>query len=111
LLSNLEFIEHRKSVIFNFKYSFFCPLDSATWSGPTTRPVLAMPLLKISLSETYGKVWTGNHSSDTLPILNGLLQADASLKLLCFTLECHYKVQVNQEGLKLNCGTSASGVP
>jgi hypothetical protein len=41
-LSNLKFIECRKS--FLFKFLFFCSLDPAARDGRTTRPTLATPL-------------------------------------------------------------------
>jgi len=61
-------------------------------------------LIKTSLTETYGRGRVGNNLSHMFPIRNGLKQGDAVLPLLFnFALECTIKrVQVNQDGLKLN---------
>jgi hypothetical protein len=56
------------------------------------------------LSETYSRVRVEKHLFDMFPIKNGFKQRDAlSPVLLDLALECVIrKVQVNQEGLKLN---------
>jgi hypothetical protein len=55
------------------------------------------------LNETYSKVRTGKHLSDSFPIQNGLKQEDALSPLLFnFPLECPIRtVQLIQGGLKL----------
>jgi len=55
-------------------------------------------------TEAYSGVRVGKHLSDMFPIRNGLKQGDALSPLLFnFVLGCAIrKVQVNQDGLKLN---------
>ena len=63
-----------------------------------------MPLIKMSLTKTYSRVRVGKNVSDRFPIRNGLKQGDALTPLLFnFAVECAIKrVQVNQDGMKLN---------
>jgi hypothetical protein len=61
-------------------------------------------LIKMSLTETYSTVWVGKNVSDRFHIRNSLKQGDA-LSPMFFNLALEYairRVQVNQDGLKLN---------
>jgi len=67
-------------------------------------PQKLVRLIKMCLIETYSRVRVGKNLSDMFPIRNGLKQGDA-LSPLLFNSALEYvikRVQVNQDGLKLN---------
>jgi hypothetical protein len=56
------------------------------------------------VNETYSRDWVGKHFLDVFPIKKGLKQEDALLPLI-FNFAVEYvirRVEVNQDGLKLN---------
>ena len=67
-------------------------------------PMKLLRLIKMCLHETCRRVRVDKHLSDAFPVKNGLKQGDA-LQPLLFNCTLDYairRVQVNQDGLKLN---------
>jgi len=62
-------------------------------------------LIKMCLCEIYSWIRVGKHLSDMFPVKNGSQEGDALSRLLSFYFALDYtirRVQLNQDGLKLN---------
>jgi hypothetical protein len=67
-------------------------------------PMKLVRLIRMCVNETYSRDWVDKHLSDVFPVKNGLKQGDALLPLI-FSFALEYvirRVEVNQDGLKLN---------
>jgi hypothetical protein len=81
----------RREVVYNILKEFNIPMNLVI-------------LIKMCLNDTYNRDGVDKHLSDMFPIRNGLKQGDV-LTPLIFNLAIEYairRVQVNQDGLKLN---------
>jgi len=67
-------------------------------------PMKLVRLIRMCVNETCSRDWMGKHLSDMFTVKNGLKQGDALLPLI-FNFAVEYvirRVEVNQDGLKLN---------
>ena len=67
-------------------------------------PMELVRLTKMWLNETYSRVRVGQHLCDLFPIKSGFKQGDALSPLVfnCASVYGIRRVEINQDGLKLN---------
>jgi len=106
LIKNGEYNKAVHQLFINFKKAYNSVRMEVLYNILTEIgiPMKLVRLIKMCLNETYSRVWVGKHLSDMFPIWKGLKQGDA-LSPLFFNFAFEYtisRIQVNQDGLKLN---------